>query len=845
MATLGALALPMLASAPPAAAATANNPSAVRFGGSGSSTPGKDRILIPVDPNNAVDVGGADFTIEFWMAGTAADNPGGGPGCGGGVGWINGRIIMDRDRVGSSGRDFGASLDTNGTLAFGVSANGGDGSALTLCTTGVNLLDGAWHHVALQRSTNGLMQIWVDGTSRALANGPVGDASYPNGAAGSTYDPYLGFGAEKHDFGNQFPSYRGLFDEVRISTTWRYGATFGRPTAPFVPDGSTAAIYHLDGTPGALCSGAVPNATGGVAATCSANSNFPRFDANTPPWSNPPQPPPPPPPPGSTSSFHPITPGRLADTRVDATPGPLVGSAAPLQVQVWGMHGVPSGAATATINLTAVNPGASGFLTAYPCTKTRPGTSNLNFAPGQIVANQANIEVGTNGRICVFSNVTIDVVVDVMGYWGGAGSAYGAVKPARLYDSRPNRRPTGATTVLQVGGHSAAGIPSNATAASLNLTVTGPAGSGFLTAWPCDQPQPTTSNLNFGPGQTIANVASVDLAANGTVCIYTHMATFLVVDVTGWWGPSGITHLLSSVPTSRAADTRLSPGVRVGGGQVLPVSMPYSFAVGVLNVTVTEPTQAGFLTAFPCGQALPPTSNLNYVPGQTIAASVLVPPGPDGRVCVFVSGTTHVVVDVFGGLTSAAVTQQALGGNLYALQWGYTQLGAPYAAINPYRFGDSTWGRRWECPSGWGGCAKVDMHGGSRTAATGAWVYDCSGFVVAAFQRAGVDLVRLNAGWSDAMYKSLPRITRAQAIPGDLLLFGTGAAADPTSHVGMYLGGERMLNATTACGGWGGVCETVVDWTRVVALARTPMPGSPSYGQSVVADPLDPYSGAE
>ncbi len=229
MATLGALALPVLAPAPPAAAATANNPSAVRFGGSGSSTPGKDRILIPVDPNNAVDVGGADFTIEFWMAGTPADNAGGSPGCGGGVGWINGRIIMDRDRVGSSGRDFGASLGTNGTLAFGVSANGGDGSALTLCTSGVNLLDGAWHHVALQRSTNGLMQIWVDGASRALANGPAGDASYPNGAGGSTYDPYLGFGAEKHDFGNEFPSYRGLFDEVRISATWRYGATFARP----------------------------------------------------------------------------------------------------------------------------------------------------------------------------------------------------------------------------------------------------------------------------------------------------------------------------------------------------------------------------------------------------------------------------------------------------------------------------------------------------------------------------------------------------------------------------------------------------------------------------------------
>jgi hypothetical protein len=848
MAAVVTVTLPALSTPAPAGAATANNPSSLRFGGSGSSTPGLDRVLIPVNPHNAVDVGAADFTIEFWMAGTAADNSGGDVSCGNNYDWINGRIIVDRDRFpvsGADGRDFGASVTTAGAIAFGV--QNAAGAATTICTTGVNVLNGAWHHIALQRSTNGLMQIWVDGQNRALASGPTGDISYPNNVGGGRpYDPYLAFGAEKHDAGPSFPSFRGLFDEVRISASWRYGATFAPPTAPFVPDAAAVAIYHFDGTPGALCSGSVPNAvSGGVAATCAANANFPRFDASTPPWTSQPPPPPPPPPPGNTSSFHPITPGRVADTRSDATPGPLIGSAAPLQVQVWGMHGVPSGASTATINLTAVNPVGPGFLTVFPCTKPQPGTSNLNFGPGQIVANQANIEVGTNGRICVYSNVNTDVVVDVMGWWGAAGSAYGAVNPTRLYDSRPSRRPGEATTVLQVGGHSGAGIPANATAASLNLTVTGPVEGGFLTAWPCDRPRPTTSNLNYGPGQTIANVASVDLAANGTVCIYNQRATFLVVDVTGWWGPSGVTHLLSSVPTSRAADTRLSPGVRVGGGQVFPVSMPYALAVGVLNVTVTEPTQPGFLTAYPCGQALPGTSNLNYVPGQTIAASVLVPPGANGQVCLYVSGTTHVVVDVFGGLVAGNMSQQALGGNLYALQWGYTQLGAPYAAINPYRFGDSTYGRKWECPPGWGGCSKVDMHGGTRTALTGDWVYDCSGFVVAAFQRAGVNLVKLNAGWSDAMFQALPRVTRDQAIPGDLLLFGSGAPSNPTDHVGMYLGGDRMLNATTACGGWGGVCEKTVDWTRVVAVARVPLPGTPGSTQSVVAEPLDPYAGVE
>ena len=394
MATLGALALPVLASAPrqpprrpttraPCASEAAARARPARTASSSRSIP----------TTRSMSAGPTSPSSSGWPA-PRPTTPAAALAAAGASAGSTGRIIMDRDRVPAP--PVGTSAPRWARMAPWPSASrptGATARRLTLCTTGVNLLDGAWHHVALQRSTNGLMQIWVDGTNRALAGGPVGDASYPNGAGGSTYDPYLGFGAEKHDFGNQFPSYRGLFDEVRISTTWRYGATFGRPTAPFVPDGSTAAIYHLDGTPGALCSGAVPNATGGVAATCSANSNFPRFDANTPPWSSPPPPPPPPPPPGNTVSFHPITPSRLVDTREDAIPGPLVGqrgaapgagvgSARRHQCRGDG-HDQPHGR----------EPCGFGYLTAYPCTQPRPLASNLNYAPGQIVANQANIDV--------------------------------------------------------------------------------------------------------------------------------------------------------------------------------------------------------------------------------------------------------------------------------------------------------------------------------------------------------------------------------------------------------------------------------------------------------------------
>jgi hypothetical protein len=41
------------------------------------------------------------------------------------------------------------------------------------------------------------------------------------------------------------------------------------------------------------------------------------------------------------------------------------------------------------------------------------------------------------------------------------------------------------------------GMPSNATAVALNVTVVTPSGSGYITVWPCGLPMPLASNLNF------------------------------------------------------------------------------------------------------------------------------------------------------------------------------------------------------------------------------------------------------------------------------------------------------------------------------------------------------------
>jgi hypothetical protein len=76
--------------------------------------------------------------------------------------------------------------------------------------------------------------------------------------------------------------------------------------------------------------------------------------------------------------------------------------------------------------------------------------------------------------------------------------------------------------------------------------------------------------------------------------------------------------------------------------------VPNNAGTVVLNVTVTEPTSAGFVTVYPCGIATPLASNLNYEAGTTVANAVVVKVGADGKVCLFNSRSSQLVVDVNG-----------------------------------------------------------------------------------------------------------------------------------------------------------------------------------------------------
>jgi len=55
-----------------------------------------------------------------------------------------------------------------------------------------------------------------------------------------------------------------------------------------------------------------------------------------------------------------------------------------------------------------------------------------------------------------------------------------------------------------------------------------------MTVWPCDQPRPEASNLNFVKGRDVPNLVTVKLSTSGSVCLLPTAATHVLADVAGY-----------------------------------------------------------------------------------------------------------------------------------------------------------------------------------------------------------------------------------------------------------------------------------------------------------------------
>ncbi|MFE7635601.1 PKD domain-containing protein [Kitasatospora sp. NPDC057518] len=352
-----------------------------------------------------------------------------------------------------------------------------------------------------------------------------------------------------------------------------------------------------------------------------------------------------------------IAPTRILDSRQPGGRYPRLGPGETIDLdlrnRVSGSAGtlVPPGATAVVLNLTATEGTADSHLDVYPSAAARPTTSNVNFGPGQDVANLVTVPIGPDGRVVVRNNAGyVHTVADVLGYFtAGSPDRFTSVAPARLLDTRSDATPlTGGTPRrLQVAG--AGGVPAGATSAVLNVTATESASAGFVTVYPGGTQRPAAgSNLNTAPGRNIPNQVVVPLGADGSVELFTNASSsHLVVDVFGYYGPDG-KGLFTPVTPTRLLDSRNSTPFGPFSSRTVE-GVPARATAAVVNLTATGTTGATHLTAWATGTAKPGTSNLNASPGLDVPNHGTIPVDAQGRFDIANNaGTTDVIADLFG-----------------------------------------------------------------------------------------------------------------------------------------------------------------------------------------------------
>ncbi len=329
----------------------------------------------------------------------------------------------------------------------------------------------------------------------------------------------------------------------------------------------------------------------------------------------------------------------------------------------------------AFVNLTMVDAQGTGFVVASEGRTEHPTTSNLNVAPGEVAANTSIVPVDANGNIVIYTSVTTNVIVDVMGTFsavtpGMSAGRFTSLTPARLIDTRIDPNATNnvytksatvnfvSTVNAQVAGK--LGVPAGVKAVALIVTGVTKAGAfqGYATVYPSGTPVPPTSNLNTnGNGDARPNLVIVPLGANGSIGVTLQSTDDVLVDVAGYFLDSssgaGLYHVTAP---SRQVDTRVPTSfgpLPIDSTQSLDPGSPIpSTALAISqNVTMTRSLGGGYITAYPSDQPRPVASNANVSgPNQDHASLTFTKVGANGAgsVAYYSSGGTDLVVDITG-----------------------------------------------------------------------------------------------------------------------------------------------------------------------------------------------------
>ena len=249
-----------------------------------------------------------------------------------------------------------------------------------------------------------------------------------------------------------------------------------------------------------------------------------------------------------------------------------------------------------------------------------------------------------------------------------SGSLFVPVTPCRVSDTRLTTgtfggpyMTGGSTRTIPIPSGNC-GIPSSATAYSLNVTVIPHSTLQYLTIWPAGQAQPYVSTLNSSTGAVVANAAIVP-AGSGGVSLFVTDDSDVVLDVNGYFTSSATAGALSLyvVTPCRVVDTRSASSIFGGyltAGSVRTFALP-SGGCGIpgsaqaysLNITAVPHQALQYLTVWPAGQTQPYVSTLNSTGGVVANAAIVPSGGPNvgpGAIDVYTTGDTDLVIDITG-----------------------------------------------------------------------------------------------------------------------------------------------------------------------------------------------------
>jgi hypothetical protein len=377
------------------------------------------------------------------------------------------------------------------------------------------------------------------------------------------------------------------------------------------------------------------------------------------------------------TTFHPLDPVRLLDSRYGTGLKGVFYPNKPRRFQVIGQGGVPSGAVAVTGILTTTQATAKGYLTIGPVFTGTPTSSTLNFPVNDNRANNVAVALDADGMLTVVfvGGGTTHAIFDLTGYFTAddSGATFMPLDPGRVLDSRngtgvaKGRFVTNVPQPFQVVGK--ANVPAEAIAVTGNLTLVGPSAGGWAFVGPSVGSNPAaqgSSTVNAPRNDTRADGVTVKLGAGGTLtAVWSGPAgstADLVFDVTGYFINGTTGSKFVPLEPIRLVDTRYNlpfqgpmkkatpTKIFIAGHGELPSS-----ASGISgNLTVTGQTALGYLTVAPRLDPVivPVFSTINFPKGDNRANGFYVALDVDGSLAVVyetsASASTHFIIDITG-----------------------------------------------------------------------------------------------------------------------------------------------------------------------------------------------------